>query len=211
MFTGLIEVVGQVEDVRDTDGFRRIRVFAPGEVGDLAPGSSIAIQGVCVTAVEVSDRRFSADLSRETLGRTTLGLLEPGAHVNLERALRADSRFGGHIVQGHVDGVGQILGFGRHPDDQDLTIGFDPDHQTRLVHKGSVAVDGISLTIARLERDRFSAAIIPFTLEHTSLRYSQLGDKVNLEFDVLAKYVERLVEPYLRNIGRRSGERSQGD
>jgi len=199
MFTGIIEGVGEIADVRDTEAFRRIRVRAAG-IDDLKAGSSISTNGVCITAREVSGDGFSADLSRETLARTTLGGLRIGAHVNIERALRADGRLDGHIVQGHVDGIGEVLDFERSGDDWNLVIGCDPANASRLAWKGSIAVDGISLTIASLARGRFSAAIIPFTLEHTTLRYSRPGDAVNLEFDVLAKYVERLVTPYLERI-----------
>jgi len=199
MFTGIIEGVGEIADVRDTEAFRRIRVRAAG-IDDLKAGSSISTNGVCITAREVSGDGFSADLSRETLARTTLGGLRIGAHVNIERALRADGRLDGHIVQGHVDGIGEVLDFERSGDDWNLLIGYDPANASRLAWKGSIAVDGISLTIASLARGRFSAAIIPFTLEHTTLRYSRPGDAVNLEFDVLAKYVERLVTPYLERI-----------
>jgi riboflavin synthase len=200
MFTGLIEAVGEVLDTVEAEGFRQLRISRPPGMGDLREGSSIAANGVCITAREIADSSFRAHLSHETLQRTTLGFLESGAHVNLELALRADSRLGGHIVQGHVDGVGQILSFQQQDDDWNLVVGFDPSHASRLVHKGSVAVDGISLTVADLEDDRFSVAIIPYTLENTTLKYSNRGDKVNLEFDVLAKYVERLLEPYIQKI-----------
>ena len=200
MFTGLIESIGQVQGIQESADFRRLRIGATG-LEDLAEGSSIAVNGVCVTARDVRDEGFAADLSHETLERTTLGALTDGTDVNLEQALRADSRLGGHIVQGHVDGVGEVLSFDRHEDDWILSIGFDPTNASRLVHKGSVAVDGISLTVAELAGDQFRVAIIPFTLENTTLKHCNTGDRVNLEFDVLAKYIERLVEPYLHKIG----------
>lgn len=206
MFTGLIESIGEIQSIREGGGFRQICVALPRDLGveAVSQGSSIAVNGVCITAREVTEGEFLADLSYETLARTTLGSLGAGTRVNLERALRADSRLGGHIVQGHVDCVGEILAFERDGDDWNLMIGFDPVNRGSLVHKGSIAVDGISLTVARLGEDRFSSAIIPFTLEHTTLQYSKPGDPVNLEFDVLAKYVERLLEPYLQKIGEAS-------
>jgi len=200
MFTGLIESIGEIRELNDTGKFRQILVSVPNGTRDLAEGSSIAVNGVCITVTGLSADTFSADLSRETLACTTLGELRAGHHVNLEPALRADARLGGHIVQGHVDGVGRIVSFERQGDDWDLRIEVDSVHRTRLVQKGSVAVDGISLTVAQLDASQFSAAIIPFTLEHTTLQYARAGDRVNLEFDILAKYVERLVEPYLHRI-----------
>lgn len=201
MFTGLIEAVGEVVSTTLHDDFLRIRIRVPSGIDDLKPGSSIATDGVCVTARDVFDDGFSADLSRETLARTTLGVLASGAKVNLERSLRADARLGGHIVQGHVDATGRIRNFTRQGDDWNLIIGCDPAGRPRLVEKGSIAVDGISLTVAGLTPEGFRAAIIPFTYEKTTLRYSQVNDPVNLEFDVLAKYVERLIEPYLTMKG----------
>jgi len=201
MFTGLIEAVGEIAGIRDSTGFRQVRVKVPPTIDDLVVGSSIAINGVCLTARDVFDGGFTADLSHETLSRTTLSNLEAGSRVNVERALRADARLGGHIVQGHVDGTGEILDFGKQGDDWSLMVGYDPACQSRLIRKGSIAVDGISLTVAHRTADRFSVAIIPFTFEKTTLRDSRRGDRVNLEFDVLAKYVERLVQPYLEKIG----------
>ena len=200
MFTGIIEEVGEIVRVEDTDDFRRVSIRAPGLISDIEAGSSVATNGVCITAVGVDGDTFSADLSGETLDRTTLGRVSPGTPVNLERSMRADGRFGGHIVQGHVDGVGKIRRFDRAGDDWMLEIGYDAKDSSRLVWKGSVAVDGISLTVAELEEDTFSIAIIPFTLENTNLENRKPGDEVNVEFDVLAKYVEKLVRNYLEQI-----------
>jgi riboflavin synthase len=201
MFTGLIEGVGEVVSTSLHGDFLRIRIRVPAGIDDLKPGSSIATDGVCITARDIFDDGFSADLSRETLDRTTLGALAPGAKVNLERSLRADARLGGHIVQGHVDATGRIRAFTRQADDWSLTIACNTATQPRLVEKGSIAVDGISLTVAGLTPEGFRVAIIPFTYENTTLGYSQVNDMVNLEFDVLAKYVERLIEPYLNMKG----------
>jgi riboflavin synthase len=202
MFTGIIEEVGRVVEVTDSDEFRRIRVEAETVLEDMKTGSSIATNGVCITAREITESSFTADLSRETLDRTTLKHTGQGAHVNLERSMRADSRFGGHIVQGHVDGVGRIRRFDREGDDWILEVAYDPASASRLVWKGSIAVDGISLTVAALGKETFSIAIIPHTLENTNLGDVKPGDEVNLEFDVLAKYVEKLVVPYLAQIGK---------
>jgi len=200
MFTGLIEAVGEVTELRDTDGFRQIRIRVPRFVSDLRAGDSVSTSGVCITARELLQDGFVADLSHQTLERTTLGGLEPGSPVNLERAMRADARLGGHIVLGHVDGVGEILSFEKDGDDWNLRVGYPPADRARVIPRGSIALDGISLTIASLTDRSFSAAIIPFTLEHTTLGRAEVGDMVNLEFDVLAKYVERLLEPYVENM-----------
>ncbi len=200
MFTGIIEAVGEIVDVRDTGEFRRVRIAAPGVVVDAEAGASIAADGVCITATEVRDGGFAADLSRETLDRTTLGAARPGRKVNLERPLRADGRLGGHIVQGHVDGIGRIRRFDRAGDDWTLEVAVPPAAAPRLVWKGSIAVDGVSLTVAALGAESVSIAVIPYTMEHTNLADRRPGDAVNLEFDVLAKYVERLVTPYIERL-----------
>lgn len=200
MFTGIVEEVGKVVEVSDSDEFRRVRVQAARILLDLESGSSIATNGVCITAREVTGDSFTADLSRETLDRTTLKHAAAGTLVNLERPMRANDRFGGHIVQGHVDGVGQVRRFDRNGDEWILEVDYDPADSSRLVWKGSVAVDGISLTVAALGEDSFSMAIIPYTVENTNLQHRKPGDEVNLEFDVLAKYVEKLVTPYLEQL-----------
>ena len=200
MFTGIIEEVGEIVEVHNTDDFRRARIAAARILDDIKPGSSISTNGVCITVREIDPGSFTADLSRETLDRTTFRNIGSGTHVNLERSMRADSRFGGHIVQGHVDGVGRIRRFDREDDDWMLEVDYDPAAASRIVWKGSIAVDGISLTVAGLEASSFCIAIIPHTLENTNLKYAQPGDEVNLEFDVLAKYVENLVSPYLEQL-----------
>ncbi len=200
MFTGIIEEVGEIVEIQDAKDFRRVRIAAARALDDIEPGSSISTNGVCITAREIDTGSFTADLSRETLDRTTFRDVGTGTHVNLERSMRADSRFGGHIVQGHVDGVGRIQRFDRNEDDWILEVDYDPAAASRIVWKGSIAVDGISLTIAGLEASSFSIAIIPHTLENTNLKYARPGDNVNLEFDVLAKYVENLVGPYLEQL-----------
>ena len=199
MFTGIIEETGELVTLQDVAGFRTIQIRGKRVFDDLSLGSSIAVNGVCLTARSVNAETFSAELSRETLDRTSLGHLAQGAIVNLERPMRADSRFGGHIVQGHVDGVGRIHRFDRKADTWILEIEYPAAGARYLVEKGSITVDGISLTVATLESYRFSVAIIPHTFENTNLQTAKAGDAVNLEFDVIAKYVESLIKPYQKS------------
>jgi len=200
MFTGIIEEVGEITEIDETRDFRTIRVRAHNVMQDLGIGSSIAVNGVCLTVRSLTADSFSAELSHETLDRTTLRSSKRGTLLNLELPIRADSRFGGHIVQGHVDGVGNIRNFNRKGDSWDLEIAAPEAASRNIVEKGSIAVDGISLTVAALRTGGFSIAIIPHTLENTNLRASKPGDVVNLEYDVVAKYVESLLKPYaIRN------------
>jgi riboflavin synthase len=201
MFTGIIEEVGKIADVSDTGDFRTIRFDAQTVMSDLAIGSSIAVNGVCLTARTVARSHFSAELSRETLNRSSLGTLKTGSLVNLERPMRADSRFGGHIVQGHVDGVGRIRRFDRTGDEWNLEVEYPASESRYVIEKGSITVDGISLTVAALKDSGvFSVAIIPHTFENTNLKQAKAGTPVNLEFDVLAKYVENLIKTHaIRN------------
>jgi riboflavin synthase len=201
MFTGIIEEVGKIADVSDTGDFRTIRFDAQTVMSDLAIGSSIAVNGVCLTARTVARSHFSAELSRETLNRSSLGTLKTGSLVNLERPMRADSRFGGHIVQGHVDGVGRIRRFDRTGDEWNLEVEYPASESRYVIEKGSITVDGISLTVAALKDSGvFSVAIIPHTFENTNLKTAKPGSAVNLEFDVLAKYVENLIKTHaIRN------------
>ena len=197
MFTGIIEETGNVIEISDAGEFRAIHVRGRSVCDDLRLGSSIAVNGVCLTVRAIHTDVFSAEMSRETRDRTSLGNLGSGAIVNLERPMRADSRFGGHIVQGHVDGVGRIGKFDRQGDAWNLEIEYPADASRYIVEKGSIAVDGISLTVAGLpEPGVFSVAIIPHTFENTNLKTAKAGSRVNLEFDVLAKYVENLIKPY---------------
>lgn len=203
MFTGIIETLGQVQEMARTVGGARLFVMPPAPLADLAIGESIAVNGVCLTAEpESRPGRLVFFLSGETLSRSTLGRLERGSAVNLERALRADSRLGGHLVLGHVDGVGTIRRFDRQGDAWELEIGFPNELAPFLAAKGSVAVDGISLTLARLEDDRFTVAVIPHTAEMTNLKRAGAGAAVNLEVDVLARYVVRALETYGPQSGR---------
>jgi len=194
MFTGIIEEVGAVVSLEDRGEFHSLRVRAQNVLEGIDVGASIAVNGVCLTVRTDDPSSFSADLSRETLDRTSLKKLAPGALVNLERPMRADGRFGGHIVQGHVDGVGRIREFRRDSDNWNLSVEMPAGSMRYIVYKGSIAVDGISLTVAALHDSAFDVAIIPHTLENTNLRQARSGDIVNLEFDVIAKYVERMLQ-----------------
>jgi riboflavin synthase len=197
MFTGIIEEIGEVVEIKDTGDFRAIHVRGKSVFDDLKLGSSIAVNGVCLTVRSIATNVFTAEMSRETLDRTSLGNLARGSIVNLERPMRAESRFGGHIVQGHVDGIGWIRKFDREGDAWNLKIEYPAAGSRYIVEKGSIAVDGISLTVASLQGSSvFSVAIIPHTFENTNLKLSKTGDPVNLEFDVIAKYVETLIKPY---------------
>jgi riboflavin synthase len=196
MFTGIVEETGVVRAAAAGGGVLRVEIAAQGIVRDLPVGGSIAVNGCCLTAVEVGRDGFACELTGETLARTAFDeRLKPGAVVNLERPLRADGRFDGHIVQGHVDGVGRIVDLRRQGESAELTVEPPAGLARYLVEKGSVAVDGISLTVASVSPGgRFTVAIIPYTLAHTSLAQARPGDRVNLEADILAKYVERLLQ-----------------
>ncbi len=196
MFTGLVETVGAVRSLERSAEGVRLTVATP-LGGSLAAGDSVAVNGVCLTAVEPDAEGFRADVTPETLDRTTLGPLEAGEPVNLELPLRATDRLGGHMVQGHVDGLGEVAsvepsGFARV-----LRVACGPEVLRYVVAKGSIAVDGVSLTVVDVDADGFSISLIPETLERTTLGAAGPGRRVNLEVDVLAKYVEKLAAPAL--------------
>jgi riboflavin synthase len=192
MFTGLVQGIGSVAGIERSDDGARVTIATP-LVAELATGDSIAINGVCLTAVELDGDSFAADAMNETLARTSLGDLVPGSQVNLELPLRATDRLGGHVVQGHVDGLGSILdvtddGFARR-----IRIGAGPEVLRYIVEKGSIAVDGVSLTVTEVDDRSFTVSLIPETLQRTNLGAVDTGRRVNLEVDVLAKYVEKLM------------------
>jgi riboflavin synthase len=193
MFTGIIEELGSVRSIEERGENARIVINARVVTEGTHHGDSIAVNGVCLTALDIHDDSFAADVSRETLLRSTLGSLRPGAPVNLERAVTPATRLGGHIVQGHVDARGQFVSVEDHGDSWTVRIGFPPEIARYLVFKGSVAVEGISLTIANLGENYFEIAIIPKTWEVTNLSQLKPGEGVNLEVDVIGKYVERLL------------------
>lgn len=198
MFTGLIESVGRVVDVEPSPAGLRFRL-ATDLASELAPGDSLAVNGVCLTVVATSGGAVEMDISPETCRVTTLGSVATGTLVNLERPLRADARLGGHFVQGHVDGTGRIEVFRSEGDSYWLSVSYPAPLAAFIVHKGSIAVDGISLTVAAIADGRFDVQIIPFTREHTNLRDAAPGMPVNIECDVLGKYVARAMD--VRGIG----------
>jgi len=194
LFTGIVEELGTVAGLQDQRDAVRLTVHGPLVTGDAAEGDSISVNGCCLTVVESADGSFTADVMQETLDKTSLGALEPGSRVNLERAVTPATRLGGHIVQGHVDGTGEVLS--RTPSEHwELVEVSLPDGLDRyLVDKGSITVDGISLTVVTVADGRFSVSLIPETLSRTTLGLKQPGDVVNLEVDVIAKYVEKMVK-----------------
>lgn len=193
MFTGIIEELGTVRANIPSPGGVSLTVDAAFVSEGTRDGDSIAVNGVCLTALEINNGQFRADVSRETLERTTLGSLRTGSRVNLERAVTPTTRLGGHIVQGHVDGRGTFKAAEREGDFWTVRIGFPEEMSRYLIFKGSVAVEGISLTVAALSEDHFDIAVIPKTWQLTNLSTLRPGDEVNLEADMIAKYVERLV------------------
>jgi riboflavin synthase len=194
MFSGIVEQVGTVEAVERRGDVLAVRI-ATVRPHDLALGGSIAVAGCCLTATATLPLAFECELTEETLRRTSFGdRLRPGARINLERPLRADGRLDGHIVQGHVDGVGMVRALRRLGASAELGIGLPASLERYVVLKGSIAVDGVSLTVAGLAAGTLDIALIPYTLENTSLGGLREGDRVNLEADVIAKYVERLLQ-----------------
>jgi riboflavin synthase len=193
MFTGLVEAVGELVERKPTSGGFRLRIDTP-LAQELAPGESVAVNGVCLTAIAGETSELHADIGPETIRVTTLGGLPLGTLVNLERPMRADGRFGGHFVQGHVDGMGRVEDVRPTADFCWLTVGFPRGLAAYIVQKGSIAVDGISLTVAGLGTDRFDVQIVPYTMDHTNLKRIHLGDRVNIECDMVGKYVVRAAE-----------------
>ncbi len=195
MFTGIIEEVGTVAGIAQHKNNRRITISCSRLVKELNPGDSISVSGVCLTAVEIAKNAFSADLAQETWDRTSFSRIKSGSLVNLELPLRAGDRLGGHIVQGHVDGTGSVRDFEKNKDADDywLTIEIPGSLSHYAVLKGSICIEGISLTVARVEGINISVAIIPHTVRATNLQSLKKGDPVNLEMDIIAKYVEKMM------------------
>jgi riboflavin synthase len=194
VFTGIVEELGEIIAVEPQSDAARLRIRGPLVTGDAVHGASIAVNGVCLTVVELGDGEFTADVMQETLDRSSLGALAAGSRVNLERPVTLEARLGGHLVQGHVDGTGEILE--RIPSEhwEVVRISLPDDLGRYVVEKGSITVDGISLTVVEAARDWFSVSLIPTTLELTTLGTRKAGDRVNLEVDVVAKYVERMLQ-----------------
>jgi riboflavin synthase len=204
VFTGLVADLGTIAEVHSTTDGVRLAIESP-LAGELSEGDSVAVNGVCLTAVGLDGDRFGADVMHETLRRSSLAEVQSGTKVNLELPVKADDRLGGHIVQGHVDGVGAISqtrddGFARV-----VTIAADPDLLRYVVEKGSIAVDGVSLTVARVGDDSFDVSLIPETLQRTNLGEARPGTPVNLEVDILAKYVEKLVRRDAEHLHQNAG------
>jgi riboflavin synthase len=193
MFTGIVEAVGTLSEVKGTGGGFRVRIKTPLSA-EMKVGDSLAVNGVCLTATFIDGDTVHADVGPETSRITTLGALQRGQDVNLERPLRAGGRFDGHFVMGHVDGIGVIDEIRAEGDSRWLTIGFPPGLAPLFIRKGSIAVDGISLTIAGLGDRQFDVMVVPFTWDATTLKAARKGDKVNLECDMIGKYVARAME-----------------
>lgn len=206
MFTGIIEEVGSVQELRVAANGSRISVSCRKIWKGMERGESVSLNGVCLTAVEVGHGYFVADISRESISRSTLGRMRRGTPVNLERALSLSSRLGGHIVQGHVDGVGTVKSMEKSGDGALYTFSYPIELDRYVVEKGSIAVDGISLTIGSLREGEFVAAIIPHTVEETNLKSLKPGDEVNLEADIIAKYVQRFLDREASPADHASGE-----
>lgn len=193
MFTGIVEAVGTLSEVKGTGGGYRVRIHTPLSA-ELKIGDSLAVNGVCLTVILIDGDHVLADVGPETSRVTTLGTLQRGQEVNLERPVKADGRLDGHFVLGHVDGVGVIDEIRPEGESRWLTIGFPPPLAAYFIRKGSVAVDGVSLTVAGLGERQFDVMVIPFTWSHTTLKALRKGDKVNIECDMIGKYVARAME-----------------
>ena len=194
MFTGLVQGVGGLLAREPRGGDARLRIgFGTLEAGDVALGESIAVNGTCLTVVAFDAEAFAADASSETLALTTLGALAPGAALNLERALRADDRLGGHLVSGHVDGVGRVVAIEPDARAQRWCFAAPPPLLRYIAKKGSICVDGVSLTVNQVDDEGFEVALVPHTVAHTAFAATRVGDPVNLEIDLVARYVERLL------------------
>jgi riboflavin synthase len=211
VFTGIVEELGSVAALRSVavgaEEAVRLTVSGPVVTADVAAGDSISVSGVCLTVVESEPGWFSADVMRETLQRSTLATADPGTVVNLERAVTLQTRLGGHLVQGHVDGTGAILRRDHTPNWDVVEISLPSTLGRYVVEKGSIAVDGVSLTVVDVGADRFTVSLIPTTLERTTLGLKSVGEAVNLEVDVMAKYAERLLAAHLP-VERTAGERA---
>jgi riboflavin synthase len=196
MFTGIIEGVGRIAEIAKQNGNRRLTVSAAQLTTELKKGDSIAVSGVCLTAVDITTSSFAADLADETWKRTSFSRIKPGALVNLELPMRADGRFGGHIVQGHVDGTGTFLGLDRiaSADDYWMRIEIPPALARYVIFKGSLSIEGISLTVANIVGTIVTVAVIPHTVKMTNLKSLNPGDPINLEVDMVAKYVEKMLK-----------------
>lgn len=195
MFTGIIEEIGQIESVQKGSKSAVLHIRCNEVLDGTRVGDSIAVNGVCLTVTSMNNRGYTADVMAETLERSSLGSLRSGSRVNLERAMPADGRFGGHIVAGHIDGTGTIVEISKDETAVWYRVRTEPDILRYIVEKGSITIDGISLTVARVSREDFSVSIIPHTQGNTTLADRRTGDIVNLETDIIGKYIEKLLQP----------------
>lgn len=195
MFTGIVEELGKIEDVRFKGESGNLQINSTEIISDINIGDSVSVNGVCLTVVEILDKSFTVDVMRETLLRSNLHDLKKNSRVNLERAVRLNDRLGGHLVSGHIDSVGVICSTQIFEIAKLFTIQLDKELIKYIIEKGSIAVDGISLTVVETRSDSFTVSIIPHTMKTTTLAHKKEGDKVNLEVDLIAKYVEKLVHP----------------
>ncbi len=193
MFTGIIRSIGSVRRMDRRAKGARLIVACPDIIEDIEVSDSVAVNGVCLTATEKTTDAFAADVSQESLSRSNLSALTGGSRINLETSLRLGDKLGGHLVFGHVDGLGVIANLGQTDEFYELTVEFPEGLSHYIAEKGSISIDGISLTVASISTKRFSVAVIPYTFEETTLQYRRVGDKVNLEVDMLARYVERML------------------
>jgi riboflavin synthase len=200
MFTGLVEATGQVLEARQSGTNVRLAIALGLLAHGTRPGDSISVSGVCLTVAELERERAAFELVPETLRRTTLARVGAGARVNLERALKLGDRLGGHLVQGHVDGTAEVASLDRGSEEVVLRLRISPELRRGLIAKGSVAIDGVSLTVAALEREILTVALIPHTLSLTNLGDRRAGDRVNIELDLFGKWVREIVEPYLSGL-----------
>jgi riboflavin synthase len=197
MFTGLIEEVGTVVAIRASDGGARLQIAAPRTAKEARSGESIAVNGCCLTLTSRRGDRLTFDLLEETIARTNLNTLRQNSPVNLETALRADGRLGGHFIQGHIDCVSPIVAFGKSGADFRMEVELPREFAHYVASKGSIAINGISLTVSEVLPKSFAVWIIPYTKHHTNLNRVRAGDLVNLEFDILAKYIDRMISPFV--------------
>ena len=210
MFTGIIEEIGRVRSVQRMGNGRRFEIAASAVLHGVAEGDSIAVNGACLTVTSYTRDAFTVEAVEETIGKTTLGTLASASEVNLERALRADGKLGGHFVQGHVDFTAEIIGIERRAESWMVAVAFPPEAAANIIPMGSIAIDGVSLTVAERSSEAFRVSVIPHTWEHTLLRHYAHGTKVNIELDMIGKYVlsylresggSGITEGFLRNLG----------
>ena len=208
MFTGIIEDIGDIKSIKHEGDSAVLVIHSSKIMDDVKLGDSIAVNGVCLTARSISGNEFTADVMAETLRRSSLGALKPGSKVNLERAMQLGGRFGGHIVSGHIDGTGTIVSMKREANAVWVEISADSKILKLIIEKGSIAIDGISLTVAYVDDKVFKVSVIPHTASETTLLMKKVGDIVNLENDTIGKYVEKLLQPFNEQSSRKNDKKS---